>query len=95
MTPLLKEILSEIKCMHKDITELQKQVGYIKEEMNIAKKNLEVVSDHSVKFDSHIDFIENKFNWYKGTLDFIQSIVTLKFLGGVENNPISKLLTEH
>jgi hypothetical protein len=76
---LLKEILDDIKCIKTDIAS-------IKSEMNIIKRHLEIVSDHTIKFDQHIDFIENKFNWYKGTLDFLQYYLSFKFLGGSNHN---------
>lgn len=85
MSVLLKEILSEVKCMHKDITQLQKDVEIIKKELTIAKTQLGVVTDHTIKFDSHIDFVEQKFSWYKNTLDCLKNIVSFKFLGAPEN----------
>jgi phosphate uptake regulator len=81
MSVLLKEILDEVKCMHKEIIKLQNDVECIKTELGFAKRHMEIVSDHTIKFDSHIDFIENKFNWYKSTLDCLHDIVTLKFIG--------------
>jgi hypothetical protein len=80
MNTLLKEISSDLKLLHTEIVQIKHDIASIKFDMNIAKRNLEIVSDHTIKFDSHIDFIENKFNWYKGTLDFIQNIISLKFL---------------
>jgi hypothetical protein len=86
MNILLKEILCKVTCIQDEITKLQKEVEYIKRELVLTKRNMEIVSDHTIKFDNHIEFIENKFNWYKSTLDCIHGLVTFKFLGNRDDS---------
>lgn len=86
-----KEILKELKCIHQDMTDIQKNIVQIQSDISTLKNQFALVTDHTIKFDRHIDFVETKFNWYKTTLDYLNYIVKFKFLKGTNQTAYPRI----
>lgn len=59
----------------------------LRAEMSVVKQNMLIISDHTIKFDDHINFVEQKFDWYKNTLDYLRYVVSFKFLTSQQGYP--------
>jgi archaellum component FlaC len=78
---VMEAILTEIKCMTQEFANLRKELNDMNERLTELEKNNKKVGDILIK---HIGFVDDKYEHYKGSLDYIKDKVNylnpLKYL---------------
>lgn len=83
---ILEAAVAEIRCMNRELAKLRDDINIMSDKISVLEKNNKEVETILTK---HIGFVDGKYEYYKGSLDYIKDKVNyLNYL-----NPIWYLTT--